>query len=124
MSLCMSSARKIPRAARFFASRSPRTPLWTTTTNSATVRCRWNSSNSVAGKVKIAGSRAKARGWSNWKVFGLTAATGITAHVLATNDARSQRVKEREYSNPGKFIEPQYANIRDMEAVSSLSHAI
>ena len=51
----------------------------------------------------------------------MAAATGILAHVLATNDAKVLRVKEREYSNPGKFSEPLYANFKDMEAVSFIS---
>ena len=51
-------------------------------------------------------------------MFGLAAATGLLAHVLATTDAKSRRVKDRQYSNLGKFLEPQYANVMDMEAVS------
>ena len=27
-------------------------------------------------------------------------------------------LKEKEYSNPGKFVKPQYADLKDMEAVS------
>ena len=65
-------------------------------------------------------SKAKAKGWATWKVLSLTAATGILAHVLAANEGNSRRVKDREYSSPGKFLEPQYAGIEDMEAVSSV----
>lgn len=81
-------------------------------------RCRWNSSNSTPARVKFSGEKekAKARGWSTWAVFGLAAATGLLAHALATNDAKSRRVKDRQYSNLGKFLEPQYANFMDMEA--------
>jgi len=80
------------------------------------VRCRWNSSNSTKTNGRFSGSKGKAKGWSTWKVFSLAAATGVLAHVLATKDAKIRRVKEREYSNPGKFSEPQYANFKDMEA--------
>lgn len=41
----------------------------------------------------------------------------MLAHVLAANDVKQQRVKDREYSNPGKFLEPEYASVKDMEAV-------
>ena len=115
MSLCMSSAHKAPRVARFLASRSSPIPLWTK--SPTRVRCRWNSSNSEA-KVRIPSSKLRGRGWATWKVLGLAATTAILAHVLATNEGKSRRVKDREYSNPEKYLEPQYANIKGMEAVS------
>jgi hypothetical protein len=117
MSLGMKSGKTMPKTARFLASRS--TPLWTK--HPAAVRCRWNSSNSTKINNQFSGSKGKARGWSTWKVFSVAAATGILAHVLATNDAKLLRVKEREYSNPGKFSEPLYANFKDMEAVRFIS---
>jgi hypothetical protein len=123
MSLCMSSAQKGPRAAslRHLASRTSSTPPWTTNSKfSIATRCRWNSSNSAPKRIRIEDSRSKG-GWATWKVFGLAAVTGILAHVLATNAAKERTLKDREYSNPGKFVEPKYASVQEMEAVSLLS---
>lgn len=48
----------------------------------------------------------------------MAAATGVLAHALATNNAKDRRVRDRDYSNPRKFFEPEFASIKDMEAVS------
>jgi len=124
MSLCIiKSAQKVGNSLASRTSTSgARIPPWTTTRNFTAARCRWNSSNSAAGGARIpllrSRTKTKTGGWATWKVLSLATATGILAHVLATNDAKSRRAKDREYSNPGKFLEPQYATIQDMETVT------
>jgi len=131
MSLCMNSAKHMPRAARLLASASKSRPSFGPL-GFEPVRCRrWNSSIPPANASRLQSQgratengkegekeRGKRRGWSTWKVVTIAAATGVLAHVLARSDAEIRRVKEREYSSPGKFSGPKYASLVDMEAVS------
>ena len=48
----------------------------------------------------------------------MVAATAVLAHGFATFQANSKAARERDYSSPAKFVEPKYADIGDMEAVS------
>jgi hypothetical protein len=48
----------------------------------------------------------------------VVAATAVLAHGFATFQANAKVARERDYSSPAKFVEPKYANIGDMEAVS------
>jgi hypothetical protein len=38
---------------------------------------------------------------------------------MAKHSARTKMLEEKDYSNPAKFTEPKYANLTDMELVSS-----
>lgn len=49
----------------------------------------------------------------------VVAATAVLAHGFATFQANSKAARGRDYSSPSKFVEPKYASIDDMEAVSS-----
>jgi D-lactate dehydrogenase (cytochrome) len=57
-------------------------------------------------------------GWTTLRVWGFAAATGILTYSFASKQAGEKKLKAKEYSNPSKFSEPKYANIKSMEAVS------
>jgi len=46
------------------------------------------------------------------------AGAGVLGSLLATRQAGLVKLRERNYSNPTKFVRPDYANIGDLEAVS------
>jgi D-lactate dehydrogenase (cytochrome) len=86
---------------------------------------RWNSSrasNLASGKAKLeeGSSRGARAGWNTFSVVTLVAATAALAHGFATYQANAKAARERNYSNPDKFVQPKYANVGDMEKVSAL----
>lgn len=64
---------------------------------------------------------ARKTGWSTLAVSALVAGTGISAYAIASEQAKTRKAGERDYSNPGKFEGPKYASLRDLELVSSLN---
>ena len=122
MSVCMStSVKSLPKAqARFLASRrTSTTPLWARNTTS---RARWNSSRAgnPGGKVETGIGKRVSKGWTTFSVLGLMAGTAFGAHGFAKYQAEGRELRMRDYSSPEKWVEPKYANRKDMEDVSSL----
>ena len=64
------------------------------------------------------GSRNGRAGWTTIRVLGLATATGILSYTFASKRAGDEKTKAKEYSNPSKFSEPNYANVKSLEAVS------
>lgn len=52
--------------------------------------------------------------------MGLMAAAGFAAHSFAKFQAESRATRLRDYSSPEKWVEPNYASIKDMEAVCQI----
>ena len=50
-------------------------------------------------------------------------ASAVLAHAFATFQANAKAARERDYSSPAKFVEPKYADIADMEAVSFVEYS-
>jgi hypothetical protein len=51
------------------------------------------------------------------------AATAFTAHSFSKYQAEARALRIRDYSSPEKWVEPKYASLKDMEAVSlAMSH--
>ena len=55
--------------------------------------------------------------WSR-QIF-LGAVTGILAYALAVKVTQDKHARGRAYSNSGKFKQPRYASLLDMESVSN-----
>lgn len=55
------------------------------------------------------------RGWGGLSVLALMGISAVGAAAFARWQGE-QNVKD--YSNPDKFVQPQYASLKDMEAVS------
>ncbi|KAH6671735.1 hypothetical protein B0J14DRAFT_79950 [Halenospora varia] len=134
MSVCMRSARSAPM--RGLASRklpvttTPPSPSpWTRNSGSGATKRRWNStsrtSNASGGSTSTGATVGRTtparKGWTTNSVLGLVAATGIFAGALATFQARRKTERERQYSSPRKFVQPAYATVQDLEAVSPSS---
>jgi D-lactate dehydrogenase (cytochrome) len=51
-------------------------------------------------------------------MLGLMAATAFGAHGFAKYQAEGREMRMRDYSSPEKWLEPKYANRKDMEDVS------
>jgi hypothetical protein len=86
---------------------------------------RWNSSQAGKSSGKFEGSVGKRvlKGWTTFSVLGLMAATAFGAHGFAKYQADATALRIRDYSSPEKWVEPKYASLTDMEAVSlALSH--
>lgn len=75
---------------------------------------RWNSTSGSKSTPR-SNQETKGSGWKGLSVLGLMAATGV-ATGLAVSFKNGRKV--RDYSDPQKFLEPKYATLQDMEAVS------
>ncbi|KAG9244270.1 D-lactate dehydrogenase [Calycina marina] len=84
----------------------------------AIANVRQKSSSSGPGIVKkiLARQRPAKSVWTTLSVLGVVAVTAAATGTLVSSRARLLMAKEREYSNPMKFHEPQYASMQDMEA--------
>lgn len=112
----------------------PRTKSWSTQIDLMALCTRASASASVSvarcsrrcysEKVRSPGSGSGVRpsngGWGGWSVLGLMAGAGVLGAGVMRWQGDVRRVREREYSSPEKFVEPKYATIRDMEAVSKV----
>jgi hypothetical protein len=117
------SAKCASKVGRILASKrgitNPSSPSWIKNT---TFEKRWNSSkapNSSGGRAKASIEGGRVGGWPTIHVIGAVASTSVLAYVIATSQATSKKLKEKDYSNPLKFVEPKYASIKAMETVSS-----
>ncbi|CAG8960123.1 hypothetical protein HYFRA_00010602 [Hymenoscyphus fraxineus] len=131
MSTCMksaASARWAPMrglASRRFPIRNANTTLteWNSSNRSG---IRWASTSSETVLRRGAGEPIPPRrpmgeheqhtgSWTTPKVLSLLAMTGFLGWGLAAFQNEQRKVKEREYSNKTKFVQPSYASLKDME---------
>jgi len=94
------------------------------TASASKYRCNSSrTSNLTNGKAKSEGGFGKGArvGWNTFSVVTLVAATAALAHGFATYQANAKAERGRNYSSPEKFVQPKYANLGDMEAVSTVN---
>ncbi|KAH7381766.1 glycolate oxidase [Cadophora sp. MPI-SDFR-AT-0126] len=137
MSLCMRSAKCLPRA-RTLASTTLTPPLEKTRVpgpgpglsllhssifkSTSRVGMRWSSSNARSGDFQgkrfVVGGvkRRVVSGWTTFSVLALMAASAAGAGLAVGWSNGGRKDREREYSNAGKFVRPAYATLSDMES--------
>jgi len=124
---CMKSAKSLPR---FLVLGSKRTRI---TAPSQPFRSkRWNSSNSKPFTSRRGNEKQEdEKKWNTTTVLSLMGVSSILAGTFTVYQTdgnghgigRRERTGERDYSNEEKFVEPRYASVKDLEAVSSFSFA-
>lgn len=119
MSVCMRSAQGIPQ--RLFASSRTSTTstaipsLPKSRVSNSTAKVRWNSSK--VGANDGTGVKGKS-GWTGFSVLALMGISAVGAGAFARWQGEKNSGKVKDYSSPEKFVQPRYASIQDMEAVS------
>lgn len=121
MSVCMRSAQAAPRRLCAASRTSPITPLSRSRISNSGLRSstiRWNSGK--AGASLEIGAKSK-KGWTGFSVLALMGVSAVAAGAVARWQGGQEKSGSlRDYSNSEKFVQPKYASIRDMEAVSNL----
>lgn len=123
MSVCMRSAQPVPR--RLFAASRTSTPI------TSLPRSRISNPGRIPTNARYNSGKAEARvengvkvkkGWTSFSVLALMGVSAVAAGAIASWQGKEKSGKLRDYSSPDKFVQPKYASIRDMEAVSDFLH--